>query len=70
MNKEEDRLVWEGSKYGVFSVRSLYIVLEQGGEKTFPAKAIWNPWVPPKVCFFAWEASWGKFLTLDQLKRR
>ena len=26
--------------------------------------------MPTKVGFFAWEASWGKFLTQDQLKRR
>ena len=26
--------------------------------------------MPTKVCFFAWEASWGKVLTLDQLKKR
>ena len=26
--------------------------------------------MPTKVAFFAWEASWGKVLTLDQLQRR
>lgn len=26
--------------------------------------------LPSKVGFFAWEALWGKVLTLDQLKRR
>ena len=26
--------------------------------------------MPTKVCFFAWEAFWGKVLTLDQLKKR
>ena len=26
--------------------------------------------MPPKIGFFAWEATWGKVLTLDQLKRR
>ena len=35
-----------------------------------PNCSIWNPIVPPKLGFFAWEASWGKVLTLDQLKRR
>ena len=52
MSKEEDRLVWEGSKDGMFFVRSLYLDSEQGGEMSFPAKAIWKPWVLPKVCFF------------------
>ena len=26
--------------------------------------------VPTKVCFFAWEAMWGRVLTLDRLQRR
>ena len=26
---------------------------------------LWNPCVPTKVGFFAWEAWWGKVLTLD-----
>ena len=26
--------------------------------------------ITPKVGFFAWEVSWGKVLTLDQLNRR
>ena len=36
----------------------------------FPSRSIWNPVIPPRMGFFAWEASWGKVLTLDQLKRR
>ena len=36
----------------------------------FPYVGIWRAYVPPKVAFFAWEASWGKILTLDQLQRK
>ncbi|KAL6323476.1 hypothetical protein AAG906_039048 [Vitis piasezkii] len=36
----------------------------------FPSGSIWRASVPPKVIFFAWEASWRKVLTLDQLQRR
>ena len=36
----------------------------------FPYRSVWNLVVPPKLGFFAWEATWGKVLTLDQLKRR
>ena len=36
----------------------------------FPYRLIWNPVVPPKIGVFSWEATWGKVLTLDQLKRR
>ena len=37
---------------------------------SLPVGIIWNPWVPSRVRFFAWEACWGKLLTLDQLQRR
>ena len=30
---------------------------------------VWNTWIPTKVGFFAREVSWGKVLTVDQLKR-
>ena len=38
--------------------------------RSFPALSVWNPLAPLKVDFFAWEASWGKVMTLDQLKKR
>ena len=44
--------------------------MEQGGDSSSPLKGIWNPWVPPKVRFFAWKATWGKSLTMDKLNRR
>ena len=42
--------------------------LERQGD--FPARVIWNSWVPPRVSFFAWEAMWKKVLTLDRIQRR
>ncbi|RVW72687.1 putative ribonuclease H protein [Vitis vinifera] len=30
----------------------------------------WNLRVPTKLAFFAWEAAWGKVLTLDRLQKR
>ncbi|RVW29173.1 hypothetical protein CK203_098493 [Vitis vinifera] len=40
-----------------------------GDSPLFPSGSIWSESVPPKVAFFAWEASWGKVLTLEQLQR-
>ncbi|RVW27576.1 hypothetical protein CK203_097514 [Vitis vinifera] len=68
--ENEDRMVWTTSRSGVFSVKSLYSTLEPGGPVLFPYVGIWRAYMPPKVAFFAWEASWGKILTLDQLQRR
>ena len=33
-------------------------------------KVLWNLIAPTKVGFFAWEAWWGKTLTMNQLKKR
>ena len=68
--EEEDKLLWAATKSGSFSIKSLYSILEVGKVEPFPSNGVWNAWVPPKLSFFAWEASWGKVLTLDQLQRR
>ena len=62
-------MVWTKSRSGVFSVKSLYSILEPEGSTLFPYDNIWRAYMPPKVAFFAWEASWGKILTLEQLQR-
>ena len=55
--EEEDRVIWTASNDGAFSVKSLYSMLERGGSSMFPSERIWRARVPPKVAFFAWEAS-------------
>ena len=52
-----------------YSVKLMYKGLDPSPAIEFPYRSIWNPVVPPKIGFFAWEAIWGKVLTLDQLKR-
>ena len=37
---------------------------------SFLKKNIWADKTPTKAAFFAWEATWGKILTLDRLKKR
>ena len=64
---EEDRVRWVESKDDNFLVKSLYKALELDSTRCFPMKIIWNFSAQPKVSFFAWEASWGKVLTLDQV---
>ena len=48
----------------------MHSLLDHSSPLVFPSRSIWNPIVPPKLGFFAWEVSWGKVLTLDQLKKR
>ncbi|RVW99831.1 hypothetical protein CK203_029136 [Vitis vinifera] len=59
--EKEDKVIWTASNNGAFSVRSLYSMMEPGGLSLFPSERIWRARVPPKVAFFAWEASWVKF---------
>ena len=66
----EDTVSWTETKSGKFSVKSLYIALEAGGSSLFPSSFIWNANVQPKISFFAWEATWGKALTLDLVQKR
>ena len=51
-------------------MKLFYMHLVPARDPPFPFRFVWNPWVPSKVDFFAWEASWGRMLTLDNLKRR
>ncbi|RVW42181.1 Serine/threonine-protein kinase dst1 [Vitis vinifera] len=67
--EEEDRVFWTTSKCGAFSVESLYAMLELGDFPLFPSGSIWRASVPPKLTFFAWEASWGDFGVAAQLTR-
>ena len=66
----EDKILFKGSRNDSFYVKSMYRVLDCSPQVAFPSRSIWNPVIPPIMGFFAWEASWGKVLTLDQLKRR
>ena len=53
-------MCWVKTKSGSFSVKSLYSSLEVGSLVLFPVGVVWNAWVPPKVSFFAWKATWEK----------
>ncbi|RVW71616.1 hypothetical protein CK203_052673 [Vitis vinifera] len=56
----EDRVVWNASKNGIFSVKSLYNTLDSGGAVPFPWRIIWSACVPTKVGFFAWKLLGGR----------
>ena len=58
------------SKDGVLSVKYLFRALQPVSLASFPLKIIWNSCVQSILSFFAWEASWGRVLTLDRLQKR
>ena len=65
----KDIMSWWVSKKGFFTIKSFYSNLVPCNGREFPSILVWNPWVPKRVNFFAWEAIWGRILTMDQLKR-
>ena len=66
----EDILSWQESRNGFFFVHSLYCFYTRAPSDPFPWSFIWRSWTPMRVSLFAWEASWNRILTCDQLKRR
>ena len=66
----EDKILFKGSINEAFYMKIMYMMLDCSPQVVFPSRTIWNPVIPPIMGFFAWEASWRKILTLDQLKRR
>ncbi|RVX14298.1 putative mitochondrial protein [Vitis vinifera] len=67
---EEDLALWKGGKNGKFEVKEAYELLISHSTLLFPKKGIWVENVPSKLAFFAWEATWGRVLTLDRLQKR
>ena len=67
---EEDSVFWKGGGNGQFRVKEAYSWLDRPMDVVFPKNKIWMERVPTKIMFFAWEATWGKILTLDRLQKR
>ncbi|RVW79372.1 E3 SUMO-protein ligase MMS21 [Vitis vinifera] len=67
---EDDSVKWRQGRNGLFRVKEAYRMLDKPNATLFPARGIWMDRVPTKVSFFAWEATWGKVLTLDKLQIR
>ena len=66
----EDEVVWVEEKNEHFSIKSMFKILESASSCYFPANIVWQPKIQPRICFFAWEATWGKASTLDRIQKR
>ena len=67
---ELDKISWKGLAGCTFSISEAVKVLNSRVTPLFPIKSIWVHFVPTNAAFFAWEAAYGKVLTLDKLQRR
>jgi hypothetical protein len=65
-----DRLRWVPSKKGVFKVKSYFSSLAGCEGSRFPWKSVWWTQAPSRAAFFAWSATLGKILTVDNLRKR
>ena len=70
LSSEEDGVLWKGGGHGKYGVKEAYNGLVVSNACDFPHRGVWVNKVPTKVAFFAWEAAWGKILTLDRLQKR
>ena len=66
---KEDSVPWKGGRNGQFKVKEVYNLLVNPIVTGFSKSSIWVDRVPTKIVFFAWEATWGKVLTLDRLQK-
>lgn len=64
------RCFGKGVKVDRFLVREAYTVLKPFTPMIFLVRGIQVLRAPTKSTFDSWEASWGKFLTLNKLQRR
>ena len=69
ISSEEDSVLWKEGGHGIFGVKDAYNLLVVPNACAFPIKCIWVDKVLTKIVFFAWEATWGKILTLDRLQK-
>lgn len=66
-SEEEDKLMWKEFKSVVFSVKSFYHIFVPERSERFLSSNVWNSWMPVKMSFFAWEATWERILQLVSL---
>ena len=62
-------MIYLETKSGNFLVKSLYSFLLLGRLEPFLRHLFETHEVSTKVGFFAWEATWDRILTIDQLKK-
>jgi hypothetical protein len=67
---ESDALIWKFESSGVFTVKSMYVVVNFKGVLPVHVHYVWDIKVPPKIHFFLWLLVHRKNLTRDNLVKR
>lgn len=67
---QEDRLIWDKTVNGSFSIKSAYNQLFSNDPNPSNWGLVWNNNLLPKINFFWWTVQHGKILITDNLKKR
>ena len=59
--------MWKLESKGLYTVKSLYVVVNFRGIVPIDIASVWNINVPPKIQFFFWLFAHNKLLTRDNL---
>jgi hypothetical protein len=70
LSEEEDALIWQFNRNGVYSSQSLYSIINFRGWPQFLHPSVWRLIIPPRVHFFLWLLSKNKLLARDNLEKR
>jgi hypothetical protein len=70
LSNREDKHVWLFHLSGVYSVKSVYGVVNNGGVIPVHTPAVWKLHVPPRIHIFLWLLCNNKLLTRDNLDKR
>ena len=69
-NDDNDSLIWKNESKGVYSVSSLYAIVNCRGIMPTFIPSVWKIHVLPRVHVFLWLLANNKLLTRDNLSKR
>jgi hypothetical protein len=70
LNNKEDFIIWKFESKGVYSVSSLYAVVNFRGVILVHISVVWRIKVQPRVHVFIWLLANNRLLTRDNLVKR
>jgi hypothetical protein len=70
LNDDEDSVIWKFESKGVYSVSSMYAIVNFRGVMPVHIPAVWRVKVQPRVHVFLWLLANNKLLTRDNLSKR
>jgi hypothetical protein len=70
LGEEEDDNIWQYSSSRIYSVQSLYAIVNNRGVKQVYTPMMWKIQVPPRIHIFLWLPANNKVLTRDNLAKR